>query len=145
MKSLVFSLITVFSVFVHADVKITAITGVTSIEGAGNSILLGVDSNTIEEVTITFLSTETIGTPRLTFTALSGATYILPTVSDTIFTNYVNRQVTLRIPAYLLCERLVDELGKGINTAVLKVGFDENSDGDLEDSGDDTLAFSVEF
>ena len=145
MKSLILTVITIFAFNAHSDIQITGIQGVKAIQGAADSVLLTVDANSSEEIAITFLSTEMIGVPRLTFISSAGISSVLPTVSSMVSTYAMNQAVTLRIPANMLCGQLLGGQRGACNTTALRIGIDANADGDLDSAEDDALTFAVAF
>lgn len=145
MKSLILVVVTFFAFNASSDIQISGIQGATSIQGTSNALLITVDAYSSKELVITFLSTETMGVPRLTYISPGGAAVLLPTVSDKLFTTALNQEVTLRIPANVICTQLSDEPRNGCSATALKIGIDGSSDGDLEDASDDALTFSLVF
>ncbi len=137
----------VFALFFNAsaDINIDTIQGAYNVKFNADELVLTADrSATID---LEFSSSKAVGVPRITTWLVYPEPAVLPTVATVPFTTVVNQKVYISLKMQDVCYAvfLRDCDADDKISRVVQVGIDADGDLSLEESGDDSRAFTLEI
>ncbi len=133
MKALVFICALIFTQVSSAEIKIVSFEGMHSVHFNGSDFKIILEKDFNEDFLISFYSTSTIGTPRIT--GVFTTEYAIPLKVTAYPLVAVNQITTLHTTANLMYAYS--------NEQIYKIGVDGDNDGKLDSVNDDYISVPV--